>query len=274
MRNIVLTFALLLAMSVVSQEQRENAILPGCEQTEEPESCLRKKLQQDIMSLFSESVKQTLITGMEKDFFTIPIAFISDEMGKIDPASIVVNSPLEALSRQIKTHIVKLPDFLPKINKKGKGVKTAHLISPRYKIDRERKEILIPTALELKEVGKDAVDLGTPIVFNVPGFPGCKRIKNRDEKITCFQQKMQEHIRMHFKYPKKAQKLGLEGKVFVMFIINEEGAVSKIRTRGPHKILEAEALRIIKKLPKMTPGKYRSVSIGVPFAIPITFKLS
>jgi protein TonB len=43
--------------------------------------------------------------------------------------------------------------------------------------------------------------------------------------------------------------------------------------RGPDKNLEAEAKRIIEKLPKMTPGKQRGRPVRVPFSIPITFKL-
>ena len=43
--------------------------------------------------------------------------------------------------------------------------------------------------------------------------------------------------------------------------------------RGPDKNLEAEAMRIIQKLPKMTPGKQRGRAVKVPFSIPITFKL-
>ncbi|NNL01710.1 MAG: energy transducer TonB, partial [Eudoraea sp.] len=46
-----------------------------------------------------------------------------------------------------------------------------------------------------------------------------------------------------------------------------------IRYRGPDKNLEKEALRIIEKLPRMTPGKQRARAVRVPFSIPITFKL-
>ena len=43
--------------------------------------------------------------------------------------------------------------------------------------------------------------------------------------------------------------------------------------RSPHKLLENEALRIIKRLPQMTPGKQDGEIVGVPFSIPVTFKL-
>jgi protein TonB len=58
-----------------------------------------------------------------------------------------------------------------------------------------------------------------------------------------------------------------------MFTIQKDGSIGEIKYRGPDKNLEAEAYRIIKLLPKMTPGKQRGRPVKVPFSIPITFKL-
>ncbi|MFW2377777.1 MAG: energy transducer TonB, partial [Cellulophaga baltica] len=77
----------------------------------------------------------------------------------------------------------------------------------------------------------------------------------------------------NFKYPKEAQEKGIQGKVNLMFIIDETGNIAGLRMRGPDKILEDEAERIISLLPKMTPGKQDGKVVRVPFSIPITFKL-
>ena len=69
------------------------------------------------------------------------------------------------------------------------------------------------------------------------------------------------------------QEMGVQGRVSVIFVIQEDGSIGDIRMRGPDKNLEAEARRIIEKLPKMTPGKQRGRPVKVPFSIPITFKL-
>ena len=68
--------------------------------------------------------------------------------------------------------------------------------------------------------------------------------------------------------------MGIQGRVFVQFMIGKDGNISGIRTRGPDKNLEREANRIIGKLPKMTPGKQRGRPVRVPFSIPITFRLN
>lgn len=67
--------------------------------------------------------------------------------------------------------------------------------------------------------------------------------------------------------------MGIQGRVYVNFVIGKDGNISNIRMRGPDKNLENEANRIISKLPKMTPGKQRGKAVRVPFSIPITFKL-
>ena len=67
--------------------------------------------------------------------------------------------------------------------------------------------------------------------------------------------------------------MGVQGRVYVQFIIGKDGSITGIRTRGPDKNLEKEANRIIAKLPTMIPGKQRGRPVRVPFSIPITFRL-
>ena len=70
-----------------------------------------------------------------------------------------------------------------------------------------------------------------------------------------------------------ALELGIHGRVFVVFSIDNNGSVSGIKTRGPDKSLEKEAERIFSKLPKMIPGKQRGKKVKVPYSIPVNFKL-
>ena len=104
-----------------------------------------------------------------------------------------------------------------------------------------------------------------------PVFPGCEKKKN---KKKCFQEKMLRHISKNFQYPKIAIKERIQGRVYVQFIIDTDSSVTRIRARGPHKILEMEAYRIITKLPKITPGKIKGRPVRVPFVVPITFRLN
>ena len=132
-------------------------------------------------------------------------------------------------------------------------------------------EIVEVEEVEIEEDFED-VDVPFAVIEDVPIFPGCEKVA-KSERRNCFQEKMNTHIRKNFRYPEIAQEMGIQGRVYVNFIIAKDGSISNIRMRGPDKNLEAEAQRIISKLPQMTPGKQRGRAVRVPFSIPITFRL-
>ena len=116
------------------------------------------------------------------------------------------------------------------------------------------------------------VDVPFAVIEDVPIFPGCERVA-KSKRRDCFQEQINKHIRKNFRYPEIAQEMGIQGRVYVNFVIDKDGSITSIRMRGPDKNLEKEAQRIIAKLPRMTPGKQRGRAVRVPFSIPITFRL-
>ncbi len=74
-------------------------------------------------------------------------------------------------------------------------------------------------------------------------------------------------------YPEFARKAGIEGRVFVQFIVDENGNVTQPTVlRSPHKLLSEEALRVIREA-KFKPGKQRGKSVKVKMSLPVTFAL-
>ncbi len=136
-------------------------------------------------------------------------------------------------------------------------------------------ESVIEEAIAVDDVEVDEVEEEVVVPFaiieNVPVFPGCESADGNEAKKECFQRMIQEHIRKEFKYPPSALELGINGRVYVQFMINSNGYVEGIRTRGPDKMLQQEAHRIIASLPEMTPGMQRGKSVKVPYSIPINF---
>ena len=128
--------------------------------------------------------------------------------------------------------------------------------------------------VEVVDVVDDFEDVDVPfaVIEDVPLFPGCEKVAKSDRR-KCFQEQINKHIRKNFRYPEIAQEMGVQGRVYVNFIISKDGSITNIRMRGPDKNLEKEAKRIISKLPKMTPGKQRGRPVRVPFSIPISFRL-
>lgn len=139
-------------------------------------------------------------------------------------------------------------------------------------------ETVIEDVMEVNEVevAEEEEEITVPfaVIENVPVFPGCESMKTNADKKACFQKMVQQHVRNEFTYPPTAIELGIQGKVFVQFVIDVKGYITNIRTRGPDTNLEKEASRIVASLPQMTPGMQRGRAVKVPYSIPITFKLA
>ena len=121
------------------------------------------------------------------------------------------------------------------------------------------------------QVVEEEVEVAFAVIEDVPVFPGCEGLSKSATK-DCFQQKVQEHVVKNFKYPETALEMGIQGRVSVIFMIDTKGYTIGVRSRGPDKILEREAERIIGLLPKMQPGKQRGKPVKVSYAVPIYFK--
>jgi protein TonB len=82
-----------------------------------------------------------------------------------------------------------------------------------------------------------------------------------------------EALQDEVEYPDFARKAGIEGRVFVQFVVNENGDVVQPEvTRGVHKLLNEEALRAVQQL-NCEPGMQRGESVKVRMSLPVTFRL-
>ena len=76
------------------------------------------------------------------------------------------------------------------------------------------------------------------------------------------------------KYPEEAIKKGIQGKVYVTFVVNKDGSVSNAKiARSVDPLLDAEALRVVSTLPKWKPGKQKGQEVAVQYTVPINFAL-
>ena len=135
----------------------------------------------------------------------------------------------------------------------------------------DQEEIVEVEDIEVEDDFED-VDVPFAVIEDVPIYPGCENVP-KSQRRACFQEQINKHIRKNFRYPEIAQEMGIQGRVYVQFVIAKDGTITSVRMRGPDKNLEKEAARIISKLPRMTPGKQRGRAVRVPFSIPITFRL-
>ena len=78
----------------------------------------------------------------------------------------------------------------------------------------------------------------------------------------------------NLKYPLTSQENGVQGEVLVQFVVNKEGNVEEVTVfKGVDPYLDAEALRVIKMMPKWKPGKHEGKEVNVKCTIPVGFRL-
>lgn len=82
-------------------------------------------------------------------------------------------------------------------------------------------------------------------------------------------------VQGRLQYPQIAQENGIQGTVFVEFVVRKDGTVGDVRAvRSPDRMLSDEAVRVIMSSPKWTPAKQRDNTISLKVTIPIVFRMS
>jgi TonB family protein len=105
---------------------------------------------------------------------------------------------------------------------------------------------------------------GDPIFYKVdtlPEFPGGETA-------------LRNFLASEIKYPEIASENGIQGKVYVTFIITKKGKVTEPKiSRGVDPALDKEALRVVSSLPDWKPGKQRGEAVNVSYTVPVYFEL-
>lgn len=100
------------------------------------------------------------------------------------------------------------------------------------------------------------------VVEEMPGFAG----GNSDKFL--------EYIARQLIYPEVAAENGIQGRVFVSFVVEPDGKVSNVRVvRSVDPALDREAVRVVQSSPRWTPGRQRGRPVRVTFTFPIIFIL-
>jgi periplasmic protein TonB len=141
----------------------------------------------------------------------------------------------------------------------------------------------VPTIQEIKlnETAAVEVDGSTDVVFDEP----VQEVVAADENeiFTVVEQNpdypggydaMMNFIRSNMVYPPAARRLGIEGTVYVSFVVNKTGTISDVQIlRGISKECDQEAIRVVSKMPNWLPGKQNGHLVNVRFTLPLKFRL-
>lgn len=85
---------------------------------------------------------------------------------------------------------------------------------------------------------------------------------------------MLKYINDNLRYPANAQENGIQGRVIINFLVETDGSLSEVKVvRGADPDLDKEALRLVKKMPRWTPGKMNGKPVRTRNILPITFRI-
>lgn len=139
---------------------------------------------------------------------------------------------------------------------------TAYLLEIGGNINSDDDDFSLPNDIEEDE--PKAKDEGRvyEIVEEQPKFPGG-------------QGALMSWISSHLEYPKVAQDNGVSGKVIVQFVVGTDGSISNAKvTRSVDQSLDMEAIRVVKSMPRWTPGKQDGKPVPVRYTMPVVFRLN
>lgn len=114
---------------------------------------------------------------------------------------------------------------------------------------------------ESQTVEKEEEQTVFSAVDEMPEFPGGE---------SALMKYLQEHVN----YPTAARENGIQGRVFVYFIVNEDGSISDVKVeKSVDPDLAKEAVRVVQSMPKWKPGRKDDKNVRVNYTIPVTFRL-
>jgi len=127
----------------------------------------------------------------------------------------------------------------------------------------EDMEVTEDTEIEFIEEAVEEVDEEQifTIVEQMPSFPGGDAA-------------LMKYLGSSIKYPAIAKDAGIQGTVFVTFVVDEKGDVKDVKVlRSLGGGTDEEAIRVVRNMPKWTPGKQRGKPVKVQYNLPIRFTL-
>ena len=115
-------------------------------------------------------------------------------------------------------------------------------------------------APEVEEEEIEEAEIFT-VVEEMPEFPGGMA-------------KLAEYLAKNIKYPQLARESGIQGRVFINFVVENDGSVTNVKVmRSLGGGCDEEAVRVVKSMPKWKPGKQRGKPVRVSYNLPVNFKL-
>ena len=210
--------------------------------------------------------KQIIESRKERMVEVTTLSNIEIERKVEKPKDIIIEKPAPPLKSSIK--------FTPPVIKPDEEVQEEEEIKTQEELTQTDVNISIAdikgtdeeNGIDIAElnsmiVEEDSTEAPYTVVEQMPEYPGGESA-------------LRKYLSSNVKYPQIATENGVQGKVYVNFVVDKNGGISNVKVvRGVDSSLDQEAVRVIKMMPKWIPGKQNGETVRVSYTVPINFVL-
>ncbi|MBL7965614.1 MAG: TonB family protein [Prolixibacteraceae bacterium] len=211
----------------------------------------------DYLKLKSENLKD-ILSSNQKDLRIISLNITVNKQGIIENLNLL--SQQSAEDQNLLNYIFE--DF--KGFKPGtvEGVPVTSVFPLDLLLSSEGNQFKLENSIsQITEENDSLENDSTSIVDINPDFPGGQIALRR-------------FIATNVRYPVEAQEKGIQGKVFVQYVIEPDGSISNVKIdKGVHPVIDAEAIRVVKLMPKWIPARQNGKPVRVSYTVPVNFVL-
>lgn len=218
-----------------------------------PKADLENKRSMFVMIGFVLALGFTYIcfewTNTEVTVHEVESTFINQGEEEIIPQTTQIETPPEVIEKpkEIVQQVLKV------VSDEVETTSTVEIA------EESTEEAIEFTPMEVQEEEEDEEEI-FQVVEQVAGFPGG-------------QAKLMEFLRKELVYPQIAIDNNVQGRVIVQFVVNKDGSIQDVKVaRGVDPVLDEEAIRVVKKMPKWIPAEQRGKTVRSRFQLPVMFK--
>jgi len=188
------------------------------------------------------------------------VQFIITKTGKVSNAKVLRGIGLDCDKEALRV-VKSMPDWTPGQNK-GKPVSVVMQLPVKFQMQKTSPKGTVATTENPKGPYYYSDDIPQHVVEKQPEYKG-----GYDAMINFLKKNM--------KYPETAKKSRIQGTVYIQFIVEKTGKISRVKIlRGISKECDEEAIRVVNSMPKWIPGRQSGKAVPVMFQIPVKFQLA
>lgn len=221
-----------------------------------------------LMQFLSKNIRYPVNAQKNGTQGRVTVQFVVNADGSISNIGIIRGVDPELDGEAVRV-ISTMPNWKPGMQK-GKAVRVKYTVPVMFRLsDNGQKEEYKPVPKIDETVVVGYVPKQVPaeedpvfeVVENMPEFPGGMG-------------GLMQYLSKNIKYPVEAQKAGIQGRVIMQVIIDENGNVTNPKVTQPvDPLLDTEAIRVTASMPKWKPGTQRGMPVNVKYTFPIVFRL-